>query len=139
MIYLDITRIFNRVNASSPTGIDRVEFEYAKNSLEKGHFFAYQKRNELFSAPRYLVEQVVAYLAERWEKGRDEDPSIEHSIKEWSKSLRLKPMPKPTGTIKFLRELKGKKFKERLTAVKTEAEFIKKKAPKFLAASQPYS
>ncbi|MDY4312261.1 glycosyltransferase [Pseudomonas putida] len=129
MIYLDITRIFNRVNASSPTGIDRVEFEYAKNSLEKGHFFAYQKRNELFSAPRYLVEMVVAYLAERWEKGREEDPRVEHSIKEWAKSLRLKPMPKPTGTVKFLRELKGKTFKERLSAVRSEADYIKKKAP----------
>lgn len=130
MVNLDITRILNRVNEKSPTGIDRVELEYAKHALKSGYFFCYQKGNELFGAPRYLAEAAVNYLNDRWEIGSEENPEVEEKISSWKKTLRGNPAPKPNATVKFLRELKGKPFRDRLKLVKKEQAYIKKTAPK---------
>jgi glycosyltransferase involved in cell wall biosynthesis len=130
MVTLDITRILNRVNEKSPTGIDRVELEYAKHALKCGYFFCYQKGNELFGAPRYLAESAITYLDNRWETGSEETPEVEASISAWKKTLRGNPAPKPSATVKFLKDIQGKPYKDRLALVKKEHEFIKKAAPK---------
>lgn len=137
MIYLDITRIFNRVTEQSPTGIDRVELEYAKHGLNSGYFFAYQRGNELFGAPRYLTETVVTYLRERWELGHSENPNIEKSIAAWKKTLKGNT-PKPNPAVAFLKKIKDKPLKERIRLLSDEKKYIKKVTPNiptFLAAN----
>lgn len=126
-IHLDVTRILSRSAAPSPTGIDRVELEYAKHVLADGGHFVVQIGDCLALAPRWLTEQVVGHLDKRWSQGGDHDQELDERVKRWRKQVRV---PRPVSNIdKFFRSLEGKRFSARLKITRSERAYMAKKAP----------
>lgn len=127
MFYLDITRTFNRAISRSPTGIDRVEIEYAKSMLRSDQRFVVQSGDCLVEAPTWLVEDVLRQLDERWGNGGDPDARVMDQIDRWRKGIKLK---KTMNNIeKFFLSLEGKSYRQRLKRLMDERQYIAGKVP----------
>ncbi len=127
MIYLDITRLLNRLKAPSPTGIDRVEFEYARHALASGWCFVAQDADHIAQMPTWLAEHVVFHLQHRWERGAEEDPVLEATVQRWRKTIR--PKRHGSDTESFFRDVRSKSFLARLSVIYRAKYDISKRAP----------
>lgn len=65
-MYLDVTRLLERVRAQSPTGIDRVEFEYAKYLHVNGANLVTQIGERLVIVPSDVSRELLDFAAKRW-------------------------------------------------------------------------
>ena len=130
MIYLDITRLINRLEQATPTGIDRVELEYAKNILENGCLFCCQKGNDLFQVPRFLAKKLVDYLEKRWKSGGTEDCEFISRIRDWMNTLRNSgEQRQKKKQILFLEKVATRSYKKRYGLVRKEGEAIQEIVP----------
>lgn len=122
MLYLDVTRLLGRSEEPSPTGIDRVELEYARRFLGEARFVC-QKGDTLIPAPSLLIERVVDRLTARWEQGREEGPSLARYISVWRNAVPIAP----DGSQALIRELEGKTLMERYAILRRDPEELRRK------------
>jgi glycosyltransferase involved in cell wall biosynthesis len=68
-LILDISRLLRTARRTSPSGIDRVEFAYARHLLAhwpSACFLARDPWHRFYAVPRPLVERLVATIGEDW-------------------------------------------------------------------------
>ena len=127
MFYLDITRLLDRVSSPSPTGIDRVELQYAKFMLKSGNCFAAQSGDDLTQVPTWLAEEVISHVHMRWDEGIEGDAALTKRIAAWRKGIKPK-RGKVSGVEKFFKGLRGKTLRRRLELANVERDYIAKRA-----------
>ncbi|MEL6266548.1 MAG: glycosyltransferase [Pseudomonadota bacterium] len=126
MLYLDITRLLSRLDAPTPTGIDRVEFEYARHCLATGARFVAQTSTQFVEAPVWLVRRVVEHLAARWHEGAATDPAIAHAVARWQAQSEVSRDVSPVD--RFLAELARSRGPDRRAMILKEEQTIRARA-----------
>lgn len=122
MIYLDVTRILNRVSAAAPTGIDRVELEYAAYGAKNGFRYVAQAGDSLCLVPTWIMERLVEFYMGRWNGSglNTANPLYidEHKavllVERWRKSLNTRGLPS-NSAASFLRRLSSLNYRERIS------------------------
>src|SRR5579864_4193226 len=72
MIALDLSRLLSRAGRGTPTGIDRVEFAYARHLLDDGEeacFTALTPSGGIGLVPAHGAAQLVRSLGAAWRDG----------------------------------------------------------------------
>lgn len=128
MMYLDITRLTTRINNATPTGIDKVELQYALFFLAQGAFFVVQRGDALVQIPNPLAEEIIGYLNSRWQSGQAEDVFIGMKFKAWFDS-QPKSQRRKSPEFVFYQEFIKLTLSQRLARIQQEKDDIKKKAP----------
>lgn len=124
MIYLDITRLLSRLDAPSPTGIDRVELEYAKHFLARDAGFVVQSGDNLFQLPFWLAEAFVSQIDARWRSGAVVDEALLKAV-DVVKRGAMPGARARSGIERFFDSLKGRSLRERWRLVAAERAYIK--------------
>lgn len=78
-LILDISRLLRTARRASPSGIDRVEFAYARHLLAhwpSACFLARDHWNRFYAVPRPLVERLVAAIGKDWAEREASAPPL---------------------------------------------------------------
>lgn len=126
MIYLDITRLLTRLKARSPTGIDRVEFEYARHQMSSGGRFVAKRAGVVAEVPLWLASTVVEYLEWKWLALGSGDPDTPLNLARWQ--IWLDQEPDATFMDGILAELEGSSPERRSMLINTEKSSIQARA-----------
>ncbi len=123
MLYLDVSRMLSRLSSTSPTGIDRVEFEYARYFVNHGLMFVAQDGQDVIQVPRWLAGQVVRHLRSRWNGGEVDVEVITARVATWRKHSKI--IRDLSDDEKFFRELyRLKKPRKRLEYLEKERQGV---------------
>ena len=79
----DITRLFGRRKAETPTGIDRVDLRYLlhiQKKYPKNIFYIFNHGNYLFLIDNKVIDLLILELDQRWNKNKDIDLLILETI-----------------------------------------------------------
>ena len=106
-VYLDISRLMAATDNPTPTGIDRVELEYARFLLDQRQNFVWQSKGRLYQVPRWLVKQLVEGMEQIWSAGAGDAVELSDAIAVFQRHA-AHNAPPDTAT-RFLTRLKGLK------------------------------
>lgn len=105
-IFLDVSRLLSRAGASVPTGIDRVEIEYATFLLDaypqQTHFVAYHPIAGLSHLPFQRTASFVQDLANIWQHGASQAASMIWRARRLLHRAPLERRPSPAGGVYLL-------------------------------------
>lgn len=85
-IFLDISRIMSRLGTDTPSGIDRVELEYATFISSLGGSFVMQVANRLAIVPQTLVVEIIDALSKVWDAGNPNAMTVYSAVRNWRKN-----------------------------------------------------
>lgn len=125
MLLVDITRLLRRIEQASPTGIDRVEFEYARHYAE-GATFVCHFGDRLVRVPKILARKVVSYLDDRWSRGAASDAASERFVGSW-KRISAKQYQNPVDA--FHEDIKRKGIRARYAALWAQRAYFPRWIP----------
>jgi glycosyltransferase involved in cell wall biosynthesis len=101
MIALDVSRLLSRAGRGTPTGIDRVEFAYARHLLKSADpacFAALKPTGGIGLLPDVGVRQLVAALAAAWRGDRDQT-HCDRQLRQVARRLRARLLVSPERSL----------------------------------------
>lgn len=107
LMYLDVTRLLERVRAQSPTGIDRVEFEYAKYLHVNGANLVTQIGERLAIVPSDVSRELLDFAAKRWNGTNGAATMVPTRFAAWGRRLDAERC-----VSKFLEALRNGRIRE---------------------------
>lgn len=126
-IYLDITRLSDAVDQPTPTGIDRVELEYAKHLLGARQNFVWNHRGRLHQVPNWLVSELVGTLSQVWSDGEADRNSLKSALALFQQNATRLALP--SRTERFLTRMAALDWGARWQALTQEraeiAQFVR--------------
>lgn len=122
MICLDISRLTDPDIRTTPLGIDRVEYEYARHVYDIGGHFVALSHGNLMAVPRWLVGELLDALRECWTNGSDIAP-MQSKINDWRSVAHRKGAMSTAAS--FLERLKNtKSLKDRFAIAMSERGYF---------------
>ncbi|WP_305987526.1 glycosyltransferase [Roseibium sp. MMSF_3544] len=129
MIYLDISRLIRRIKVQTPTGIDRVEYEYARYFLTRSGRYVAQVSNKIVEVPTWFVREIIDAFGDRWNNGAEPDTLIENKVNLFFKYHSKNEIRDVKET--YLIQIKNLGIKDRIHKINSERESIEEYSGNF--------